>query len=225
MGMIKRGYMRFCYRFNLKMVGRICLFLCLALFSSTCIEPYISEIDDNPSLISIEGGIIKGDPIQQITITRTSTLLHPQFTPLEGCVVKVIDDENNEYVFNYKNFGKYTAVIPDESLVFNRNYRLMITTPDGNIYESHYEKLKRSLEIDTLYYEIEERTTIYTENNFNGLQFYVDIKASDTISRYFRWKLDETYEYTTTGPISYIYRFNNLGEFEKYVPSLPPWRK
>ncbi len=190
----------------------------MTIFTSTCIEPFIAEIDEIPSLISIEGGIIKGDSLQHITITKTATLLNPQYTSVEGCEVKVVDDENNEFVFAYKDMGKYVLAIPDESLVFNRNYKLLITMPDGHIYESQYEKLNSSLDIDSVYYEIEERTTAYTEDDFMGLQFYIDIKATDSISRYFRWRLTETYEYTSTGSISYILFRNDSGFVDKLIP-------
>jgi hypothetical protein len=218
MRILEKGYNMFNRRFAYKMLVGGFLFIALALSPKACIEPFINEIDEIPSLITIEGGIIKGDSLQQITITKTATLMNPQHTPVEGCEVKIVDGENNEFVFSYKDFGKYVLAIPDELLVFNSKYRLVITAPDGHIYESLYENLNRSLDIDTVYYEIEERTTAYTEEDFKGLQFYVDVKAADTISRYFRWKLTETYEYTTTGPISYIYMINDDGEFEKYVP-------
>jgi len=217
MSILGRKYISFIHHFDLKMTGRTLLYISLSLFTSTCIEPYIADIDKVPSLISIEGSIIKGDSIQYVTVSRTSTLFNPQYNAIEGCEVKVVDDLNNEFIFRDISGGRYALAIPDESLACNHDYRLVINSPDGHIYESQYENLTSSVVVDSVYYDIEERITAYTENDFKGLQFYVDVKAADTVSRYFRWKLESTYEYTTTGPISYIYRVVN-GELEKYVP-------
>jgi hypothetical protein len=220
MRIFKERYNKYNCRFDFKMLGGVFLYIVLILSSKACVEPYNAEIEEITPLISIEGGIIKGDSVQQIAISRTATLLNPQFTPVEGCKVKVLDEENNEFVFREMKPGVYSLPIVDESLVINRRYKLIIIAPDGNIYESHFENLNKSLDIDSVYFEIEERSTAYTEDILKGLQFYVDVKSADTISRYFRWKLTETYEYTSSTPIAYIYRKENV-KIVKDVPQDP----
>jgi hypothetical protein len=180
------------------------LFL-FSVFISACIKPYEAEIDEVANLISIEGSIIKGESVQTVTISRTSPLIYPQYKPIRDCDVKVIDELDNEFLFNQNLDVTYSAEIPDEELVFGRQYKIQITTPSGEQYESQFETLNTGTDVDSVYYEIKESTDNLSNEELFGLQFYVDLEAADTVSRYFRWKLEETYEYTSSAPISYYY--------------------
>ncbi len=179
------------------------------MVSSGCIEPYTPEIDEEIRILSVEGSLIKGDSIQHVSVLRTATLKYPKPLFVEGCVVSVVDDLDNEFLYQDDDEGNYSVVIPDEALVYDRNYKLVVVTPDGKMYESEYERLFWTSEVDSVYYEVEEQTRTYTEFDYWGLQYYVDIVAPDTASRYYRWKLTETYEYTSTGPLTWIIRVRN----------------
>ena len=196
----------------------IYLTIVLSIVANACIEPYEADINGDVELISIEGSIIKGNPAQHVSISTTTSLLEKEFKPIRGCEVKVVDDLNNEFLFEENTIGKYESVIADNNLVYNRQYKLMITTPKGDKYESLFETLNISNKIDTLYYDIEKKIETYSGEELEGLQFYIDIKAPDSISRYFRWNLTETYEYTTTGYISMIVRIGP-DTIETYVPA------
>lgn len=195
-----------------------CLFLVLTFSVNACIEPYEAEIEEETELISIEGSIIKGDSLQHIVITTTTPLINPEFKPVRGCDVKVVDEFNNEFIFKENEKGTYSSAIANNLLVSNRQYKLIISTPNGDKYESLYETLNSSAAVDTVYYDIENKIETFTGEETEGIQFYIDIEAPDTISRYFRWNLTESYEYTTTGPISYIYRIKD-GELVKDTPA------
>lgn len=186
-------------------IYRIGIFILMAIVASACIEPYISDIEEETKILTIEGSLIKGNPEQNLIISTTTTLLYQEFFPVRGCQAKIIDDQENEFFYSENRDGSYTALIDDESLVYGRGYKLQIITPDGNVYESDYESLENSPSVDSVYYDVEEKIEDYTGEDLKGVQFYVDIKAADSISRYFRWKLTETFEYTTTGDISYVY--------------------
>jgi len=181
------------------------LFVILALLVGSCIEPFHAEIDDEPKLISIEGSLIKGDQRQQVIVSRTTSLVNPRFNPVEGCVVRVIDENDVAFTYDEIRNGIYTATIPDDQLVPGRMYKLHVITPNGDEYESEYEILQTGVEIDSVYYNIEERIESYTGKELDGLQFYIDLEATDSVSRFFRWKLAETYEYTSAGPIDFYY--------------------
>lgn len=185
--------------------SRLPIFLvAITVFLPGCIEPYISPVVAETKILSIEGSLIKGDSIQIVKVHRTATLAYPKPSFIEGCEVKVVDDLNNEFLFEDRDKGEYSIAIPDEGLVYGRDYKLIVVTPDGLVYESEYEKLYSNSEVDSIYYEVEESTRTYTEFDYWGLQYYLDIVAPDTTSRYYRWKLTETYEYTSTGSLSFI---------------------
>ncbi len=189
--------------------------LIIALAVNSCIEPYFADIGDEPELISIEGSIIKGLSRQEIVISRTTSLGNPVFEPVKGCLVSVMDELNNEFVFDETYNGIYTLEIDQSSLVEGRNYKMVVVTPGGAHYESEYEILESSVPVDSVYYDIEPSLDPVNGIEADGLQFYVDLLAPDTVSRYFRWKITETYEYTSAGPIHYYYM--DLS-FEPVVP-------
>lgn len=182
-------------------IKHIIVFVTLALFSNACIEPYISDIEEQAKILTIEGALIKGNEEQELIISRTTTLLYQEFFPVRDCQAKIIDEDGNEYYYTENQDGSYTARIDDELLVYDKEYKLNVMTPSGNIYESDFEVMNKSSAVDSVYYSVEEKIESYTGEDLQGVQFYVDIKAADTISRYFRWKMTETFEYTSTGPI------------------------
>jgi len=192
------------------------VFIIALLAGYGCIEPYSGDIDDEPELISIKDSVVKGMGRQEIVVSRTTSLMHPDFEPVAGCMVAVMDDLENEFIFEEISRGVYSKNIPDEDLVIGRNYKLIVITPGGDHYESDFEKLESGVPVDSTYYEIEQRFDPDIQEDIDGLQFYVDLRAPDSISRYFRWIITETFEYTSAGHISYYYYDASL---EPVIPS------
>ena len=178
-------------------------FLLPLCFFRGCIIPYEPDIGESADLVSIEGSIIKGQPVQSVLIARTTTVSYSKFHPMEDCRVVLQDDHENEYVYQEEGGGRYNLELPGDALVFGRKYRLQVTTPSGEQYGSRFEELREGAVVDTVYYQVEEKLDNLTGEETFGLQFYIDLKASDSISRYFRWNLEETYEYTSIAPVTY----------------------
>lgn len=189
---------------------RILFFLAMIIAAQGCIEPYDARVDADVDLISIEGSIIKGEQIQNIVVSRTTSLIYPQYRTVRQCNVVVVDNRDNSYSFNENADGTYSLAIPDEELVFSREYQLQVTTPTGEYYESPFQTLNGGSDVDTVYYNVEEKVDNLTGENLLGIQFYVDLKAADSVSRYFRWNLVETYEYISQRPISYYFADESL---------------
>ncbi len=191
------------------------LLIILAIAAASCVKPYEADITEEPELISIEGALIKGETEQQVIVTRTTTLHHPMFLSVSGCEVNVIDELENSFHYQEIQDGIYSAVIPDEALVIGRNYKLRVITWEGDVYESDFEPLNNGIDVDSVYYEVEQKVDVNTGEQYAGIQFYLDLTALESESRYFRWRLDETHEYTSFGPISYFYLDKSL------IPVLP----
>lgn len=177
--------------------------LLLGIFTRSCIEPYLPKIDEDVDLISVEASIVKGEEKQKLVILKATSLVYPQYQLIKGCKAFIIDDQGNEFAYTGKLDGTYEIQIPDESLVFNRKYMLKFTTPNGDVFESDFETLNEGAEVDTIYNQVEDKIDNLTGEYLRGVQFYIDLKAPDTLSRYFRWNLEETYEYTSVAPVTY----------------------
>lgn len=175
------------------------------LFMPSCIEPYFADIEAEPDLISIEASLIRGAIRQTVKISRTSSLSNPRFVPVSGSTVTLQDDQGNEFIYEEYQSGYYVVDMLEEDIVTGRKYRLQITTRNGNEYASDYEEMEVGVPIDSVYFMIENRLSEETNEEVAGLQFYVDVEAPDSLSRFFRWKMLETYEYTSAGPIDYFY--------------------
>jgi hypothetical protein len=134
----------------------------------------------------------------------------PRPRPIPGCAVEVEDDQGHVFYFSETEAGTYTRVIPEDQLVINRKYKARIITPDGKLIESAYETLNAAAEVDSVYFALEPKLNSISGEELNGAQYYIDIKATDEVPRYFRWILEETYEYTSTGQISYMYWDTNF---------------
>lgn len=193
--------------------SHVLIFMLFFLLLNSCIESYVANVEDEPDLLTIEASLIKGVKRQKVIVSRTVALDHSYRVMVGGCLVNIMDELGNTFPFEEVTAGAYYADVDDNLLKINRNYKLIVITPEGENYESEYEKLQAGTAIDSAYYIIEDRIESGIETD--GLQFYVDLKATDSISRYYRWKVEETYEYTSAGPINYFY-------FDKNLIPVPP---
>ncbi len=181
------------------------LLVLLLLMGYACVSPYVADIENEPELISIEGSLIKGEEEQTVKVSITASLNTSTFIPVRGCDVSLIDEFDNAWNYRDLSGGIYRMSMPDEEMIHGRHYKIRVITADGNVYESDYEMLNPGIEVDSVYYDIEDKVDEMTGDPYSGIQFYLDVKAGEDESRYFRWRIDETYEYTSFGPISYFY--------------------
>jgi hypothetical protein len=195
------------------------LLLLLFTVGYSCVSPYEADIENEPQLISIEASLIKGEPEQTVKVSITASLNSSTFIPVRGCDVSLIDEFDNAWHFRDLTGGIYRTSVPDEELIHGHNYKIRVITSDGNVYESDYEMLNSGIEVDSLYYDIEDKVDNISGEPYTGIQFFLDVKAGEEESRYFRWRIDETYEYTSFAPISYFYLDDS------HTPILPadPW--
>ncbi len=70
-----------------------------------------------------------------------------------------------------------------------------VITPDGNEYESVFDKLRPVPEIDSIYYLVEGNSYASEADSVGGLRFYIDFIYDDEAYEYIRWDVTETYEF------------------------------
>ena len=61
------------------------------LFFAGCVDPFGLETGEETDLLVVDGSIIKGREKQVIKISRASSIMEPEYLPVENCNVKVID--------------------------------------------------------------------------------------------------------------------------------------
>jgi hypothetical protein len=188
---------------------RVCILLFLVGFmASSCVKRYyLEEHSEIIQRIVVDAVITDQDTLQKITLSKTASPERPSYVPLSGCSVTVTDIQDNRFTFEEleENPGVYEGVIPAIRLQPGNQFKLNFITSNGKEYESEYEKLTACPPIDSVYYEVDSIPTADPDIQIDGLRFYLDLDATGEYGRYYRWQLEETWEYHSTWPVTIYY--------------------
>jgi hypothetical protein len=180
--------------------------LIIAVLITTCVEPFTPDIKESQELMVVEGLLTDQPGYQYIYVSRSSPFSNPELLPEEQCLVMVVDDKGNSYLFSEQEPGAYSCWMTRSRLIPGTAYKLIIHAGKGKAYESDYELLQtRCPSIDSVYFEIENRETSDPEQPMQGIQFYIDLEAGEDQPRNYRWELVETWEYYAAHYIQYYY--------------------
>ena len=198
----------------------VLLVYALTLFLAGCKEPFQAEINEKTDAIAVDGSLIKGRDRQKIIITRSTPLNDISYLPVTDCQVKIVDELENEFFFTEESDGIYTATIDNNILVNGRKYKLVFNTPEGNNYESAYETIVETAPVDSVYPVVEKIFNIDKQEDEDYIRFYLDLKAPETGSRYYRWELTETYEIHSYYHIDAYYDGETIYRYPPFRDSL-----
>ena len=161
----------------------ILLFLALTLLSG-CIEryyPYEKELTSGTVVVVAHINNLPGE--QSVFLSRSSTLLYPEYDPLSGCYVELMASDGSTREFAEVEAGKYTCNLDRQFLYTGGEYCLIFVTPDGKRYESAFEELHPAPEIESVYFEREDHPKAALNEVEEGIQFYVDFEISKDLSQ------------------------------------------
>jgi hypothetical protein len=182
----------------------------LLLFSASifqsCLEPYFPDLpEDEVNTIVIFGGISDQGGYHYFQVSLATNISQPEYFPVTGCTGNVSDDQGNKWKIESTGEGNYRVFIKQENLVPGRKYRLYMKSPLGVEYESDEEIMPASPVIDSIYYKWETHQTSTPSVSSTGLQFYANMNGTLDDARYYRWIVEETWEYHSPYPIDYYY--------------------
>lgn len=182
------------------------VYLMLTLVLSSCIKSFTPNIESGDlNKIVVSGQVNLGDDIQYVNISRTSPISYPQYIPITGCSIEISDDNGNVFVMADSGDGNYSCHIDQVYLHAGASFKIKILTPEGDEIVSDYDQISACPEIDTVYFERRD-IELNTPGNYSiGIQFYVNLDASDVPSKYFMWEAFETWEYHADYPIEWWY--------------------
>lgn len=183
------------------------VFFLLTFAISGCIEPYRpKDISETVDTYVVFGQITSIPGYHKVSVSKSSPIVNPKFIPVSNCIVKITDTESNVFVCDSEGEnGEYPIWIGEEYLSIGKGFKVSVHTPEGIEIESEFDYLKPCPEIANIYYErVDIPTTdpLYFEK---GIQFMIDLQANDSFDRFFRWEVEETYEYRASYPIRYYY--------------------
>ena len=191
----------------------IILLILFGLFG--CIEPFQLPISNQASRkYIVSGQLTDQEGYQYVTVSLASRIDNPQYIPLNDCIITILDDEDNSYPLEEYEEGKYRVWMGAEYLKQGTSYQLNILTPAGVEIVSDFDEMPSCPEVDSIYYKKEDILTNDPDKPLQGIQFYIDVDVSDTENNYYRWKIEETWEYHTVYPIEWYYD----GQFHQVYP-------
>lgn len=185
-------------------------FVLIALSVYQCIEPYEPEVGAYDSTLVVDGIFTDGEDTSTVLLSRSYAYSGGVPELIVGARVIVEDDQGNSTELTETAPGKYQndpAVFTGRAGV---QYRLLVTTPEGNSFESDWERMKVSPPIEDIYYEYEEREQDNPDlNSLKGFQIFLNTRDAENNTRYYRWQYEETYLYLLTYPPLLEVKFGN----------------
>ncbi|GAB3300107.1 DUF4249 domain-containing protein [Hymenobacter tenuis] len=183
------------------MVRLILRLLCwgMVMGASGCVQEYLPEVVDAANNYLVVDGFINGSGITTIRLARSIKLGAPSSFPPEAKATVVIESKSGlRYSLSETaSAGEYTSV--SQELPVGQQYRLRIRTRQGRDYASDYVLLKQTPAID----QVEGRLQP------DGVQIYLSAHDESNQTQYYRWRYEETWEFTSAYESRYRYIGNN----------------
>ena len=162
----------------------------------SCIKPFDPFIDSGAEhKFVVSGCITDQEGYQTVSVSVSSPIEEPEIIPLTGCSVTIFSDAGKEFSLEESEPGNYIVWMGEEDLRPGTSYQVVVNTPSGEVLISDFDKMPACPDVDTVYYLLEDHPTSDPSVNDRGIQFYVDLEANEFYSRYYRWEVNETWEY------------------------------
>jgi hypothetical protein len=191
------------------------------IFLAGCIEPYHpGEGELKTGTVVVLTHLHNKPGMQYIHLSRSSTLIYPEYEPISGCYVKIENEFGEVREFRESQPGTYCGILEEEFLKTGIEYRINFFTMEGDEYISEFEKMFPAPEIVSLYFEKEDHSTRDPEIIEEGIQFYLDFEIEKDSGRYLNWQLTETYEIHNPENPAWIY---DLDRRVKELPDTSTW--
>jgi hypothetical protein len=165
--------------------------------ASSCVSPYVPDVPAAQQDYLVIDGFINSQGITSIRLTRSLQLQATKAPAAEAKAAVAIQATGGQrFALTESPAGTYTSA----SLTLNPalTYKLSITTAAGKSYETDYLPVKTTPAIDKVYWRYENE----------GVQIYVDAHDANRATTYYRWKYQETWQFTSA--IESHYQYNPI---------------
>lgn len=172
-------------------------FIIFLLFGS-CIDPITLKVDSEAGAIVVDGGITGIDGPYVVNLFRSVGVYSDleKRPPVTGAFVYIIDELGVKHRLKDDVPGIFVSD-PGFKAEYNKSYYLRIEAFDEKIYESKPDVLRPIDDIDSVYFEFEDKVDEpnSVENNA-GFNVYLDATIKSDVD-YVRWNWNGIYEILT----------------------------
>ena len=129
----------------MKTFSKTALLLTVILVSA-CVERYYPNQDDlKKGTLVINAHLTDQPGDQVIEFSRSVGLTYPSFFPVSGSFAQAVRDDGAFREFSEFIPGYYIAYLDEDFLQTGSSFFIRVITPDGNEYESDFDKLRPCL--------------------------------------------------------------------------------
>jgi hypothetical protein len=187
----------------------------ILLLLSGCIKPYDPKIGNAAATkYVVSGRITNTEGWQEVDVSLSSPIESPEYIPVQGCQAKILDDKGNVFPMDEYLPGHYQVWMGHEYLTPGTSYKVSVSTPGGEELESGSDMMPNGPSLDSVYYLIKDVPTAVPGTSSRIMQFYVDLNAIGDFSRFYKWEVEETWEYHAAYPFENYYD----GTFHQIIP-------
>ena len=158
----------------------------LILALNACVEPIEIELENEESILVIEGIITDELQKQEITLSRSFAVDENGPNPVTNATVLVNSSDGNSYSFSENEDGQYLSIAPFK-VELGKEYSLQIETANG-VYESSMVSSDSETQISDVSSELA------TVNGEEGVAITLSNTAGPSGNSFYLFKYQETYE-------------------------------
>lgn len=160
------------------MLKKLIIVALIFTFFSACIDPLEVEIKNDGTSLVVYAEVTDQSEKYTVELSRTSNYESGQPEKETNAVVQIIDSNGKEYQFVEEKPGVYRSCPAEFVGVINESYKLRISTQDEKVYESDFEKIIPTGEVESVYFNKEEVFELVDGRSrpITGLKFYCDFK-------------------------------------------------
>tara|TARA_B110000046_G_scaffold214_1_gene297 strand:- start:1628 stop:2764 length:1137 start_codon:yes stop_codon:yes gene_type:complete len=180
-------------------------FILMLLCLTSCVEPFILDSNDSEELLVVEGIVSNQPGPYVVNLSLSSPIDEIKYRPLSDCEVYIEDEYSNSYSLQEIESGTYKSDNSAFVGVVGQSYRLIVQIPDGETYESDWERILKPVKIKDIKEEVSEVEVPNAIWPRHGYQFYVEAESTNEDTVNLLWKVDATYEYRADFQIDFYY--------------------
>lgn len=182
------------------------LMVCVLFTYTSCKDSFVPDIDKYDDLLVVDGRITDAPGPYKITLSKSARVQEfSKFIPYPGCKVSIADNLGNIIMATEHANGKYETDSVTFRAIAGRTYKLTITTPEGESYESTADELLKPVGIQSLYAIQEHKDDPNLFYGRDGYQFYINTETPTTKDNFLLWNLQCTYKFKTDFQINTYY--------------------
>ncbi len=184
-------------------LGPKSIFILIAVFAlCTCIDPYSPKLGGYDSLLVVDGLITDANSSHTIKLSQTFQDQNSIPANVSDATLFISDDTGNKSYLKNKGNGIYKTDSLEFKGTIGRTYTLHILTQEGEEFASEPCLMQSVPDIDSVYFEKDQKVISNGTQTRDGLSIYLDSKEGDN-NQYYRWAYTETWKFKVPYPKKY----------------------